>query len=79
MSVFDLSKGEIGIVISVLTGGAAGERLSALGIVSGAEVCCLSFSMFKGSILLSVQGNRVALRKCVAQQIEVQRLCGAKS
>lgn len=72
MSVFDLKKGEKGEILSVDVDGAAGERLASLGIVKGAVVTCLSFSLFKGSVLISVGANRIGLRKAVASRIEVR-------
>lgn len=72
MSVYNLKKGESGEITAVSVSGAAGERLSALGVVKGAEVTCLSYSLFKGSVLIAVGGNRIALRKCIAEQIEVR-------
>ena len=72
MNIFDLKKGESGEITAVSIGGAAGERLAALGVVKGAEVTCLSFSMFKGSILIAVGGNRIGLRKAIASSIEVR-------
>ena len=65
--------GESGEITAVLVDGAAGERLASLGVVKGAEVTCLSFSMFKGSVLIAVGGNRIALRKSIASRIEVVR------
>ena len=74
MSVYDLKKGESGEITVVSVSGAAGERLASLGVVKGASVTCLDFSMFKGSVLISVGANRIGLRKAVANRIEV-RVC----
>lgn len=71
MSVFDLKKGESAKVVSIAVDGAAGERLNSLGIKSGALVTAAAFSLFSGSVLILVGYNRVALRKSVAQRIEV--------
>ena len=72
MSVFDLKKGESGEIVSVAADGAAGERLSSLGIKKGEKVTVIAFSLFSGSVLISVGYNRVAVRKSVAQKIEVR-------
>lgn len=72
MSVYDLKKGESGEIVSVNVDGAAGERLASLGVVKGASLTCLDFSMFKGSVLISVGANRIGLRKVVASRIEVR-------
>lgn len=72
MSVFNLKTGECGVITDVCINGAAGDRLASLGVVVGAEVTCLSFSLFKGSVLISVGANRIGLRKAVANRIEVR-------
>lgn len=72
MSVFDLKTGECGVITDVGVNGAAGERLASLGVAVGAEVTCLSFSLFKGSVLISVGANRIGMRKSVANKIEVR-------
>lgn len=72
MSVYNLKKGESGEITAVAIDGAAGERLAALGVVKGAEVTCLSYSLFKGSVLIAIGGNRIALRKSIASRIEVK-------
>ncbi len=71
MSVFTLAVGESGEVAAINVDGAAGERLAALGLCKGATVTCLGFSFFRGSVLLAVGGNRVAMRKSVAQKIQI--------
>lgn len=71
MNIYDLKKGESGEITAMSVDGAAGERLAALGVIKGAEVTCLSFSLFKGSVLIAVGGNRIALRKSIACRIEV--------
>lgn len=74
MSVFDLKKGDSAEIISVAVDGAAGERLNSLGVKRGKIVTAVAFSLFCGSILITVDYNRLALRKSVAQKIEV-KLC----
>lgn len=71
MSVFDLRAGQRAVIGKVTATGAAADRLSALGLVAGAEVTALGFSLFKSSVLIGVGQTRVALRKAVATQVEV--------
>ena len=73
MNVFDLSAGESAKIVRVNLEGAAAGRLSSLGVKQGATVRALAFSLFKSSVLLSVPPVRVALRKSVATQIEVEK------
>lgn len=72
MSVFDLKMGESAVVKSVAVDGAAGERLLSLGIKKGQKVTAVAFSLFKGSVLITIGYNRLAIRKSVAQRIEVE-------
>ncbi len=74
MGVFSLRVGESGRVTEINLSGAAAERLCALGLQRGAKVKALGFSLFKSGILLGVGNIRVALRKAVAENIEVE-LC----
>lgn len=76
MSVYNLNTGESGEITDVFVGGAAGERLAALGVCRGARITCLGFSFFKGSVLVAVGGNRIAVRKSLALKIEVARCDG---
>ncbi len=73
MSVFDLKRGESGKITVVNVDGSAGERLQSLGFKRGQQVTVHAFSLFKGSVLVSVGYNRVAIRKSVATRIEVVR------
>lgn len=73
MSVFDLKMGESGRVTTVNVDGAAGERLVSLGVKKGQTVTAVAFSLFKGSILITIGYNRLAIRKSVAQRIEVEK------
>ena len=75
MSAYDLNIGESGEINAVLVEGAAGERLAALGVCRGAFVTCLGFSFFKGSVLISVGGNRIAMRKNIAKNLQITQ-CG---
>ncbi|MDE6850283.1 MAG: ferrous iron transport protein A [Clostridia bacterium] len=73
MSVFDLKKGESAVVKSVAVDGAAGERLASLGLKKGQKVTAVAFSLFKGSVLITIGYNRLAVRKSVAKRIEVEQ------
>lgn len=72
MSVFDLKIGESGRVTTVNVDGAAGERLASLGVKKGQIITAVAFSVFRGSVLITIGYNRLALRKSVAQRIEVE-------
>lgn len=74
MSVFELKKGERGKITVVAVDGAAGERLVSLGFKRGQIVEILSFSLFKGSVLIGVGYSRVAVRKGIAERIEVEKV-----
>lgn len=74
MGVFDLKAGQNAEITAVRVSGAAGERLYSLGVRVGKTVQCRAFSLFRGSILLLAGYNRVAVRKSIADQIEVS-LC----
>lgn len=65
--------GESGRVTTVNVDGAAGERLVSLGVKKGQTVTAVAFSLFKGSILITIGYNRLAIRKSVAQRIEVEK------
>ncbi|MCM1438154.1 MAG: ferrous iron transport protein A [Roseburia sp.] len=71
MSVFDLKKGESAVVKTVAVDGAAGERLASLGVKSGQKVTVVAYSLFRGSVLILIGYNRLAIRKSVAGRIEV--------
>lgn len=72
MSVFDLKIGESGRVTTVNVDGAAGERLASLGVKKGQIITAVAFSVFRGSVLITIGYNRLAVRKSVAQRIEVE-------
>lgn len=72
MSVFDLKIGESGRVNTVNVDGAAGERLASLGVKKGQIITAVAFSVFRGSVLITIGYNRLAVRKSVAQRIEVE-------
>lgn len=72
MSVFDLKIGESGRVTTVNVDGAAGERLASLGVKKGQIITAVAFSVFRGSVLITIGYNRLAVRKSVARRIEVE-------
>ena len=72
VTVFDLPKGAEGEVVKVNIAGGAGARLKALGVTGGAKVRVLAFSLFRGGVLIGVNGVRLGLRKAAAEQIEVK-------
>lgn len=73
MSVFDLKMGESATVMAVAVDGAAGERLASLGVKKGQKVTAVAFSLFRGSVLITIGYNRLAVRKSVAKRIEVEK------
>lgn len=74
MGVFVLKKGECGTVSFVGVVGAAGQRLNSLGIKKGAKICVIEYSFFGSSVLISCGYNRIAIRRAVAERIEVLSL-----
>lgn len=73
MTVFQLKAGERARITSVGVGGAAAERLRALGIVRGAYITVLAFSLFRSSVLVGAGYARVSMRRETALGIEVER------
>lgn len=74
MGVFNLKKGQSGVIKLVAVDGTAGQRLKSLGVVKGAKVTVIGYCLFNSSVLILCGYNRIALRKSVAQKIEVE-LC----
>lgn len=72
MGVFGLKKGCSAKIVAVGVDGAAGERLKSLGFCKGATITVAAYSVFNGSVLLICGYNRVAVRKSVAERIEVE-------
>ena len=73
MSVFDLNKGESAIIRSCGVTGSTLSRLSSLGITVGKKVTVLSFSLFKGSVLISCGAVRLGIRASIAKKIGVEK------
>ena len=74
MGVFSLKKGQSGVIKLVAVDGTAGQRLKSLGVVKGAKVTVIGYCLFNSSVLILCGYNRIALRKSVAEKIEVE-LC----
>ena len=73
MSVFDLKKGESGIINSCNLSGSSLARLNSLGITTGKKITVLSFSLFRGSVLIGCGAVRIGMRKSLAKSIEVKK------
>lgn len=71
MSAFDLQQGQSARVVSVNIDGAARERLKSLGVIKGAKITLIAFSFFDYGALFVCGYIKVALRKSVAERIEV--------
>ena len=74
MGVFNLKKGQSGVIKLVAVDGTAGQRLKSLGVVKGAIVTVIGYCLFNSSVLILCGYNRIALRKSVAERIAVE-LC----
>ena len=73
MSVFDLKKGESGIISSCNLSGSSLSRLNSLGITVGKKISVLSFSLFRGSVLIGCGAVRLGIRASLAKLIEVKK------
>ena len=73
MSVFDLKKGESGIIKNCNFSGGAAARLNSLGITVGKQITVLSFSLFKSSVLIGCGAVRLGLMAALAKCIEVEK------
>lgn len=74
MGVFNLKKGQSAKIVTVAVDGSAGQRLRSLGVVKGAIITVIGYCLFNSSVLILCGYNRIALRKSVAERIEVE-LC----
>ena len=73
MSVFDLSMGDSGYIKSCNLTASASARLTSLGITVGKKITVLSFSLFRGSVLIGCGAVRVGIRASLAKNIEVEK------
>lgn len=72
LNLYGLKKGDRATVVSVGAKGGAEARLHALGIVSGAEIEVLAYSLFRSSVLISCASVRVGMRRTLAEKIAVR-------
>ena len=72
MSVFDLSVGDSGIIKCCNLSGSAATRLNSLGISVGKKITVLSYSLFRGSVLIGCGAVRLGIRASLAKKIEVE-------
>ena len=73
MSVFDLSVGESGLIKSCNLSGSSLSRLNSLGIAVGKKITVLSFSLFRGSVLIGCGAVRLGIRAALAKNIGVEK------
>lgn len=74
MTVFNLQKNQEARVVGINVDGAPQYRLFSLGIVVGAKIKLLSFSLFKSAVLVGCGAVRLSMRKDYAEKIEVEVL-----
>ena len=72
MTVLDLNDNESATITGMFATGGAGERLRSLGFVRGRVVTVLGYSLFRSSVLLACGPVRLAVRRRLAQKIEVR-------
>ncbi len=72
MTVFSLRVGEYATVTKINVTGGARERLASLGVRRGGKVRILGYSMFGSSVLIACGAVRVAVRRSLAEKIEVE-------
>ncbi|MGN1061148.1 MAG: ferrous iron transport protein A [Candidatus Coproplasma sp.] len=68
-----MKKGQLANIKAVKIDGAAGQRLRSLGVVKGAKITVIGYSLFNSSVLILCGYNRIALRAAVAERIEVEQ------
>lgn len=73
MTVCDLKKGETATVVGLGVSPQLKERLRALCIYPNAKITLLKVSLFRTTYLVGVGFCKVAMRRCVAQEIRVVR------
>jgi Fe2+ transport system protein FeoA len=74
MGVFDLKEGQRAEISAINVDGAAANRLYSLGFCIGERVEVLGFSLFKSCVLVGIGQTRAAIRRGVANKIEVKPL-----
>jgi len=68
-----LKPGEKGMVVNIIGGSGARQRLLAMGLTPGATVHVIESHQF-GPIILSVSGTRFAIGKGLAGKVMVRKL-----
>ena len=71
MTVFNLKKRQTAVIKKLNAIGAEKQRLVSLGLKEGAHITVASFSLFKSSVLVFCGATRLALRRALAERIEV--------
>ena len=71
MTAFNLGAGKSAKIINVTAVGSAAERLAALGFTRGRVITVLGYSILSSSVLLSCGAVRLAVRRSLADKIEV--------
>lgn len=71
MGIFDLKAGDRAKIVRCDAQGSAAERLSSLGVTVGKTITVLSFSLFRGSVLIGCGAVRLSMRRSLAQTIGV--------
>ena len=71
MTVFNLQKNQSARITQMDVYGAPQRRLFSLGIVVGAKIKVISFSLFKSAVLISCGAIRLSMRKDFAKLIRV--------
>jgi Fe2+ transport system protein FeoA len=72
MTIFDLSVGQSAEILQIQLYGATALRLAAMGVAIKKRITVLSFSFFHSSILIGCGNVRLAIRKDLAQKIQVR-------
>ncbi|MCD8371977.1 MAG: ferrous iron transport protein A, partial [Clostridia bacterium] len=73
MTIYDLKKGQSAVILNMNTDGKANARLCSLGISGGSKITILGYSLFKSSVLIGCGSVRIAVRKSIADKIEVEK------
>ncbi len=74
MNITDLKRGDRAIVSAVVCSPRLKERLRTLGVRAGGVLRVLKVSFFKKTYLLQAGGNRLAVRREVAECVSVRKV-----
>ena len=72
MNAWQLERGRCAVIKDVRLSGSAAARLHSLGFVRGQKVTAAGRSLLDGSVLLTCGAVRLAVRRSVAEGIEVE-------